>query len=230
MDPVRRLSASDSVSFSVSFSASCVAIPALRRGSAEPSVETTPTSTSPTVRTAGGTSAAEGRVSGIDTPEAEGIRPSGDPQIGFGVPRGGVHEPGVGQVCLLDVAGQPRDESPLEHRGEVGDQLGGGDDDYRPVFYEAAGASRRDSPAADDEYPAAEQFDADHRGHAATSASGRRATCTTPSTTFVGQAFKFCGSRPIASRHSPVRRSKTCLCMGDATVGRRPGYRRCRAT
>ena len=52
--------------------------------------------------------------------------------------------------------------------------------------------------------------------------TGSRPTSTTPARTRTGWVRSATGSLPWGSRQAPVARSKTCLYMGEATVGRSP--------
>ncbi len=120
----------------------------------------------------------------------------------------------------LDVArGGERRESRGGDRGDQAHAGAGGTKASDALLGDGTAADADDETVGE-----VESCESDHRG------SPWMRTNTMPSVTATGCTRTLNGSLPCVSRHRPVRRSKTCLYIGDATVGTPPRSRRFRAT
>ncbi len=159
---------------------------------------------------------AVGAVTRVDAQDAAILAARGHLGVDVGVARRGVHEPCVIQSSVGCRARPPLETVLVHEPGRGRAELRRDHAHDRAIEQEAADAACRDLAAADHHDLPAGERDAHHRRHAP---PFQRMNTSPASSIVTGQTVSVFGSLPCVSRHTPVRRSNTCLNIGDATVG-----------
>src|SRR6185312_13173414 len=137
-----------------------------------------------------------------DAPRVGGFHPAAEPDAG-----------GRDDDVKRVLQAAPRRLAQLAVVGERHDLDGGGGDYLRAAAFERGGELLPASRGRDANREPGQRLD---RHLTVTSVSVGTCTSTCPSRCRTGKT----GTRAVPpSRHAPVRRSKTCLCSGEATVG-----------